>query len=241
MLPALCRLLVLAFILWPLLIPQARKTLRVRLNDSSDWWSILNEKASEEFGDPQHREVSISNFVILSVALGEGQFEKAAAKLGKAPIVERGDGASGRSQACYVSGDGPRAVHLIFEQGEVDYSFYLFEGGATWTGREHCVKSNLISTGVKSSGGLRLGLSPSEVEAILGNPSRRRYDKLVYSLETKERLSAEELRKFRESFPNLSEKELRNRFDNLYASVYIEVRMVNSKVNYLVVSKSEVD
>ncbi len=241
MLPALCHLVVLTFLLWPALIPQARKTLRVRLNDSSDWWSILNEKAAEEFGDPQHREVSTSNFEILGVALGEGQFEIAAAKLGKAAIVERGDAASARSQACYVSGDGPRAVHLIFEQGEVDYSFYLFEGGATWTGSEHCVKSNLILPGIKTSGGLGLGQSQSQVEAILGMPSGRRNDKLAYNLETKASLSAEELRKFRESFPNLSEKEVRDRVDNFYLSVYIEARFIDSKLNYLVVSKSEVD
>jgi hypothetical protein len=240
MLTAFCRLLAAIFLFWPSMMPQA-KISRVRMNDSSDWWSILNEQAAQEFGDPQHREVSISNFVILGVALGEGQFEKGAAKLGKGAIAERGDAASGRSQACYVAGDSSRTVHLIFEQGEVDYSFYLFEGGAAWTGSDRCVKSNLIPPNIKTSGGLGLGQSASEVEAILGSPSRRQSDKLVYNLETKQPFSAEDLRKFRESFPSLSEKELRDRFDNLYVSVYIEARFVESKLNYLVVSKSEVD
>lgn len=75
----------------------------------------------------------------------------------------------------------------------------------------------------------------------MGIPSRRQDNKLVYNLEAKQSLTAEELRGFRASFPNLSEKELRDRFDNFYLSVYIEARFVDSKLNYLVVSKSEVN
>jgi len=59
-------------------------------------------------------------------------FERAAAKLGISAIIERGDASTGRSQACYVSARDGAKVHLIFEQGEVDFTYYMFVGGPAW-------------------------------------------------------------------------------------------------------------
>ena len=79
----------------------------------------------------QSREPSPSNFQILGLNLDDDIFSEAAAKLGKAPVVERGDASTGRSQVCYISPEERGTVHLVFEKGEVNEVFYLFVGGQT--------------------------------------------------------------------------------------------------------------
>lgn len=96
--------------------------------DNSDWWSLTRDVGGPDV-QPQKRVPAASNFSILGVALGDPQGVQLAAKLGKAVIVGRGDAATARAQMCYVSVTSSPAVHLIFEQGEVDYAFYLFSGG----------------------------------------------------------------------------------------------------------------
>ena len=59
--------------------------------------------------------------------MGDDIFGKATAKFGPAPKVERGDGAAGRSQICYVSTEGKHSTHLIFER-ERSTRHFIFSG-----------------------------------------------------------------------------------------------------------------
>jgi hypothetical protein len=150
--------------------------------DNSDWWSLtrdLNEPSAPNI-EPQKRVPAASNFSILGVALGDPQGVRLAAKLGKAAIVGRGDAATARAQVCYVSAKGTPAVHLIFEQGEVDNAYYLFSGGPDWQRSNLCAKSPLVSLSLKTGGGLALGQSRTQVEAILGEPTTTWKNRLIY-------------------------------------------------------------
>src|SRR5271165_727837 len=73
-----------------------------RLEDKSDWWSLLNEDSSVPGVPPQNKDLDAANFQILGVVLGN-QLEQITAKLGRARSVQRGDGSTGREQVCYVS------------------------------------------------------------------------------------------------------------------------------------------
>ena len=112
----------------------------VRL-DNSDWWSTSRSSDSGEDIKTQERELASPNFRVLGVTLGETMFSRAATKLGKATTVERGDASTGRRQVCYSSAGPQEKVHLIFEQGEVGYTFYLFAGGPAWEGADRDRKS----------------------------------------------------------------------------------------------------
>jgi hypothetical protein len=209
------------------------------MNDSSDWWSMLNERSPEVTLKPQHREPASSNFQILGVELEQG-FTELAGKLGQARVVERGDGAAGRSQLCYESAGDSGAVHLIFEHGEINYSFYLFAGGANWKGDDLCLKSKRVSRGLKTASGLALGLTPNQLETILGGASSRTKDKLVYEFEVDKTTSTEQFEQLRKRFPDRTEKQLHESYDRFTLSVFVEARFDASGLNYLVVSKSEV-
>jgi hypothetical protein len=207
--------------------------------DNSDWWSVLRTDDSDESMTFQKREPAASNFRILAISLGEDMFKQAAAKLGATEKIQRGDAASGREQACYVSPGNSKRVHLIFEQGEVNDSFYLFADGPDWQGSEKCLPSQLISRGLSTASGLHLGQTPSEIMRILGKPSVRRKNELIYSFLIKKRNSAKDLKEARIRHPEMSEQEFHANYDYYDLTVGIDGRFVHSKLTFLAVSKTE--
>jgi hypothetical protein len=187
----------------------------------------------------QHRLLAPANFRILGITLGDshsGDFPDVIAKLGKAKITTRGDGAEARDQICYVSTGSADKVHLIFEKNETIDSFYLFSGGSDWTGSDRCAESDLISGSLGTEAGIHLGESRTEVEAILGQPSGT-YDKgIVYSFEGERTLSPDEYKKLHPHHDDVPNETL-----DWTIQVQIDARFENSKLIYLAVSRSEIN
>jgi hypothetical protein len=111
-------------------LPQALPTTppnSIYLRDDSDWWSPSSKEGKAPSSDEPAEQPTVgvpeagdvARFSILGVSLSKqiDWLRKVENKLGKAEIVERGDGASGREQLCYRSLDGE--VELIFEHNEV--------------------------------------------------------------------------------------------------------------------------
>lgn len=211
-----------------------------RIHDNSDWWSTTiraNDDAPEV--KPQKLETDPSNFQIAGIVVGEDELPAIASKLGNAKKVSRGDGETGRHQICYVSADAARSVHLIFESGEVQDAAYLFEGGPNWTGEDLCVKSDVVTADLHTDSGLRLGLTPAEVEKILGKPTANIGDKLIYFRWVKRKNSLEDLWRLRRENPDHSDADFHKYFDYYDLMIYIEVRFSRAKVSYLGLSMSE--
>jgi hypothetical protein len=209
-------------------------------NDNSDWWSLVRTDASGGEVAVQNREPAPSNFKILDVDLGHDLFSKAAAKLGKAQSIDRGDASTGRSQICYASlQDHPKRIYLVFETGEVSDLFYLFADGPDWKGSDLCAKSNLVTMNLSVASGLRLGQTPAEVRAVLGKPSAMIANKIIYSYGVEKKTSSGDFDRLRQQHPELSEDELHRNYEFYSLGVYIEARFVESKLSYLAVSKTE--
>jgi hypothetical protein len=212
----------------------------LRYPDNSDWWSGNRPDADEDVPG-QKRELARTVFQIAGVQLGETMFRKAEASLGKAQVLERGDASAGRAQACYVS-PGEKKVYLIFEEGELDYSFYLFAGGAAWNGTEYCTESKMVSEALASKAGMHLGQTPAQVMAILGPPAKRKKDELIFSTAMPKLPTAAEVRNLRERHPEMSEKELRENFGLPYTlNEDVDARFDHGKLVYLAVSWGEVE
>jgi hypothetical protein len=209
--------------------------------DNSDWWSRFDFTDSDVAVKSQSREPAASNFRILGIDLGEDTFAKAKAKLGAAAEIQRGDASEWRNQLCYVSPEAGEKVHLIFEQGEVDYSYFLFAGGRDWHGSDQCAPSKLVSKSLTVASGLHLGQSPAEVIAILGKPNLRRKDGLIYSFEIEKKASSKDLEEAKKNNPGMSEEEIRQNFGSYTLGVGITVKFQDDKLIYLAVSKSETD
>ncbi len=216
---------------------QETKT-RVRLTENSDWWSGLRTEDAD-VGKTQEREVPDSNFQIAGIKLEEGFFEQATKKLGRTTVVERGDAAGGREQACYVSSDGGKRVYLIFEQGEILSSFYLFSDGKAWMGQDLCGASDQVNTKTSTASGLRLGLTQDQVIAILGKPSLRRKGQLLYSLHVTKKYTEKDLKTVRKNNPNISEEELHRNYEYYDWSAGLDFKFEESKLTFLAVSWAE--
>jgi hypothetical protein len=151
--------------------------------------------------------------------------------------VERGDAASSRNQICYISTSG--SVHLIFEFGEINSVLYLFEDGAAWNGSELCTRSSSVSKNSSTGSGLRLGIGPEQVKAILGDPNIATPKKLVYYFGYKKKPSTETLAEVRKNYPDMTDAEFGENFEYADGEAYVEARFASGKLNYLAISKSE--
>jgi hypothetical protein len=218
----------------------------VSLNDDSDWWSVTNEKGSglddKAQGDgvkSQVREVAGSNFKILGIDIRKGALEQAAKELGDAAAMSRGDAATGRTQKCYMSSDAKDKTYFIVEEDEASNALYMFSEAAPWTGMQYCSHSSKISRKMAAASGLKLGLTSQEVIQILGKPCAQKQDELQYLLEFNKKTSPDELARLRKEEPNLSDEEFMLNFGSYDITVFIRVKFVHSKMEYLAISESE--
>ena len=210
----------------------------LRLNDSSDWWSINTENLRGPEVAPASRELQSNNFYVAGVTLGHGGFDAITARLGRATVIGRGDGSTGRFQVCYTAATNS-AVHLVFEFGEDESIFYLFSGGSPWKGSKYCVQSKRVSKRLSTASGLRLGLTRPEVEAVLGHPDATSRDELVYSRQFEQKSTPQEFEVFRSDYPQkLSDEEAHKKFDSYPVEQYVLARFSDLKLVYLAVAVS---
>lgn len=211
----------------------------IRLQDDSDWWST--SRSPDSYGDvkTEQREFATSTFQILGISLGETMFNRAAVKLGRAVNVERGDASTGRRQVCYTSFGDQDNVHLIFEQGEVGYALYLFSGGPDWEGADRCLATKAVSRNLATMSGVHLGQTPAQVVAILGRPTQRREDELVYSFLLRKKTRPEKRQALRQQEPQMSEKEFEETYGYFNLGASLVAKFKSSKLTYLAIYKVE--
>lgn len=179
-------------------------------SDNSDWWSLLRSRSHEQPAKPGPGELELGNFVVAGVSLHDSPQSGAIERLGATPKIARGDGSSARRQLCYEA-EGKPPSFLIFESAEVSEGFYLFSSKKSWKGRKRCTPAR--PTNWKTDTGLRLGLTPAQVQTILGKADEVRDTRWLY------------LRQFKQ-----------NKAD---VTLFIEARFANSKLNYLAASRAD--
>ena len=212
----------------------------VKVKDSSDWWSITGGNFHSPELKSQSKEINPGNFEILGTHFRTNGFKGVTAKLGKASIVQRGDGDTGRQQVCYVAPKQNPTIHLVFEFGETDSIFYLFTGGADWKGSNYCVASTRVLADLSTASGLRLGLTPQQVEAILGRPDTTVGDTEFYLREFHRRSTPAQFEEQRKEYPDqLSDAVAHEKFDFCPVEQYIVTKFANSRLTYLAVSTDE--
>ncbi len=175
--------------------------------------SILPDSESQKVETPP------AVLQIAGISLDHEGFSSIPVKLGETVAVSRGDASTGRKQFCFAS--SKKSVHLIFEEGEVHYAYFLFAGGKDWNGSRYCHRSELVSQATGNAAGIHLGMSPAQVQDILGEPLIAAADKIIYSRVTKKATTPP---------------------DQYYdVVVQIEGRFTASKLVYFAVVKSEIN
>lgn len=208
-------------------------------SDNSDWWSMTRTAEAVEAGKIQHREIADTNLRIAGVDLRNQTFAEVHKELGQTPVVLRGDGSTHREQACYVSSQSGHLTYLVFEQGEVNSSFYLFSDSGPWNGRSLCARSKRIPEIVETASGLHLGQTPDQVLGILGQPSERGQGQLLYLIEMKKKTTPEALTRARMQHPELTEQQFHADYDTYDLTVLVCAKFDDSGLIYLGVSTAE--
>jgi hypothetical protein len=234
------KVLVAASLIFPFLLSAQDLSTEVRLADRSDWWSTLNDNFFWPIDRPTSDELNADNFEIVGLKLEEHDpsFRAVKGRFGRAVSASRGDATSARHQICYVSDRKP-PVRLIFEEGDLNLAFYLFEGGLAWNGQALCAESSQVTSSLRTKSGLGLGMSPAEVEAVLGKADISNPTKLVYQREVEKRTPDDKLAALRLEHSELSDKDFHDNYDSYDVELYIEARFTDGKLTYLAVSRAE--
>jgi hypothetical protein len=165
-------------------------------------------------------------------------FPSVQARFGHAVVATRGDASTGRMQICYAS-EGRSPIRLIFEKGFSNFSFYMLGDAQYWNGQALCTESSQVNARLKTGSGLGIGMSPAEVEQILGKADISNGNKLVYQREIEKQTPADKLAELRREHSEISEAEFHDTYDSYELDLYIEARFSESKLTYLAVSRSE--
>jgi hypothetical protein len=101
-----------------------------------------------------------------------------------------------------------------------------------------CTKSSGVTEALRTNSGLGLGITPADLQRILGKPDFSDGARFIYERQIKKTFSTAELAKIRKSHPEISESEFKE-FEEAHRSyaleIYIEARSTNSRLNYLMV------
>jgi hypothetical protein len=234
------QVLVIGALLCPMLVVAQDKNQFVGVQDNSDWWSVGNQNFKMPDIRPLDKELPADNFAFAGLTLNfddRDPLRAASRRFGSAVPVERSEAGSSRDQICYVSSQDPN-IHLIFEAGELDLVLYLFDGGPHWNGEDRCTKSSDVTETLRTNSGLGLGITPADLQRILGKPEFSDGTRFVYEREVKKTLSASELANIRKSHPEISESDLKEFEENhrsYILEIYIETRFTNSRLSYLMI------
>lgn len=126
---------------------------------------------------------------IAGVTLGKDTFEDVQLKLGASKIFRASSAESAASVICYVSARHDDHTKLMFESGSAGgwstvTGFQItskgkFKVDVEWLNPDNCAKSSLISAQIHTPGGLRLGITRSQLRHILGKPSKVEKDEYI--------------------------------------------------------------
>ncbi len=150
-------------------------------------------------------------------------------------MVSRGNGPNARAQKCYTSKD---KVFLVFEEGESNSAFYLFSETTPWNGVKMCARAENLSKSAATDSGLQLGQTQEDVIRILGEPTIRHSNELLYLLDSKKPTPPEKLAQLRSDNAGLSDKDFQDKFGKYDITVIIRAKFSHSKMEYLAVSES---
>ena len=228
---------VLALLISPLVAQDTSSS--VRLGDRSDWWSVLNENFEWPNNKAKGDELAPANFEIAGVNLeADAPFRNLRERFGWAISAIRSKGNNAREQFCYVFGQSASG-RLVFEHGESNQSFYLFNEGQPWNGQALCAGSTQLTPALRTKSGLGLGISPAQVEQVLGKPDFTSPNRFVYYRDIEKHTPDDKLAQLRTEHSDLADKDFHDNYDSYDLELYIEVRFTDGKLTYLAVSKGE--
>jgi len=120
---------------------------------------------------------------------------------------------------CYVS-SGPDKTRVVFESGfsggwSVLDGFRVVSGSLTPNCQLQCLRTSAFDKGIKTSGGLGLGLTRQQLIALLGLPTKETRNRLTFERQWKRPMTKAEIDKERQTFKTLVTEPYFDVLDNI--------------------------
>jgi hypothetical protein len=137
---------------------------------------------------------------LLGLRLGTNTIADVQVKLGKTLVGRCPDEEGGNNDVCYVSA-GPDKTTVVFESGSVEGwtarldGFRVISGSRSLNCKLQCLASKAFGNSIATDGGLKLGLSQTEVLSLLGTPVKQTDVELSFEWQSKKRMTREEVEK----------------------------------------------
>ena len=131
-----------------------------------------------------------SNFRILGLFIGDCAPQDVYSKLGPG-IAFKDTAEADETQVCYVSDKDETLILFSFENFQCS-RFRLLSQKKRFYKWHFCEKTPLISKHLTTASGIKLGMSKSELKAILGAPHRESDENMSYAYEWKQKMNKTE-------------------------------------------------
>jgi hypothetical protein len=141
---------------------------------------------------------------LMGFALGRSTLTDIQGKLGATTAGGCSTEEEASKMICYVS-SGPDKTRVIFESGfsggwSVLDGLRVVSGSLTPDCRLQCLRTSAFDNGIKTSGGLRLGLTRQQLIALLGPPTKETRNRLTFKRQWKRPMTKAEIDKETQTF-----------------------------------------
>lgn len=128
---------------------------------------------------------------ILGIRVQKRAVEFAERVLGPSPLHSEGEGGEHVTWRCWEAASGDGTVVYV-ARASIENYLRVLGSEMSFPGRGSCPKSRLVHRGIATDDGLRLGLSQSATEALLGTPTIVRKDLVERVCDGTKKLTPEE-------------------------------------------------
>lgn len=186
--------------------------------------------------EPHHKILDDSHLTILGFTIGEHSLEDIQNKLGRTEILPAKEQAP--VQICYRSNQKSDRTIIVFEAGPMGSwkyltTFRLISNKVKFSEKDKCKTSTVVFKNIQTESGIKLGINPDQLRAILGKPTKEINDNIFFLYEAQRRLLEKETRK-------MDTQQLNERaYPVVDISSYVHATFLNSKMVSISITKIE--
>ncbi len=154
----------------------------------------------------RHEEIDSGHITVLGVTAGARTIEWVMAKLGNAVPFNRGTKERPLMAICYASNiDNTRVLFVAGPRGVRDQitEIQLISEDVRFDDAPRCVRTTYVSKDIATGSGLKLGMTPAEIKALLGPPTDESPGFLGYEFHVERRLTEAEVERIEKRWPDV--------------------------------------
>jgi len=170
--------------------------------------------------------VDSAHLTILDLTISKDTIEGVQSRLGVTKPLPKAEPHDWDRKVCYKATPKSDGTVLLFGTSRMQLAmFSIISSRQNFKWRAECRESPLVSRSVSTKSGIRLGLSASQLKAMLGKPTEETKRELKWVFETRKPMTDKEMYELAKSF---GKQKLEDAY--WYVNTYLEATFVNSEL-----------